>query len=99
MKSLRRRQNLPSILLLAAILLAVQTLIFWHTHHGKAAPDDSCQLCLHAQHHTPATNSVQAPVLALFNPVADSQPINTETFHPTYRITLPSRAPPVLSLT
>jgi hypothetical protein len=97
--SLRRYQNQRTALLLSAILLAAQTLFFWHTHHGKVTPDDACQICLHAQHHTPATNSIHAPVLALFSPIAIIRTINSETFHSVYRIYIQSRAPPVFSLT
>lgn len=99
MKSLRRYHNQRIMLLMAGILLAAQTILFWHSHHGSAAPDEHCQICLHAQHHTPATNSIQPPVLALFSPIAISQAINNETFHYVYQITLPARAPPVISFT
>ena len=99
MKPLRRYKNLRITLLLATILLAAQTILFWHSHHGSAAPDEHCQICLHAQHHTPATNSLLAPVLALFSPIAISQAINSETFHYVYQIILPARAPPVISFT
>ncbi|MBI1424118.1 MAG: hypothetical protein GC149_11670 [Gammaproteobacteria bacterium] len=98
MKALRRYQNLRVSLLLSAILLAAQTLLFWHTHHGHVTPDDSCQICVHAQHHTPATNSIQATTLSLFVPVAVSEPQTIETSHYVYRIYIPSRAPPVLPL-
>jgi len=97
-KTLRHYQNLRVTLLLAAVLLAAQTLFFWHTHHGHVTPDDACQICLHAQHHTPATNSIQSPQLALFNPVSYALPAGTEPSHSIYRITLPSRAPPILPL-
>ncbi len=97
MNALRRYQNLRVSLLLASILLAAQTILFWHTHNGNATPDEHCQICLHAQHHTPASNSLHAPVLTLFTPVAIIQTINSETFHPLYRIYIRSRAPPVLS--
>ena len=99
MKPLRRYKNLRITLLLATILLAAQTILFWHSHHGSAAPDEHCQICLHAQHHTPATNSLLAPVLALFSPIAISQAINSETFHYVYQIILPARAPPAISFT
>lgn len=98
MKRLRRYHNQRVMLLMAGLLLAAQTILFWHSHHGSAAPDEHCQICLHAQHHTPATNSIQAPVLALFSPIAISQPLSSETIHHVYQITIPSRAPPLLSL-
>jgi len=85
-------------LLLAGILLSVQTLVAWHTHHGNITPDDSCQLCLHAQHHTPAANSIPAPELALFSPIAVSREVSLETIHPIFRVVLPSRAPPTFPL-
>jgi hypothetical protein len=99
MKTLRRYHNQRVMLLMAGILLAAQTIMFWHSHHGSAAPDEHCQICLHAQHHTPATNSLLAPVLALFSPIAISQTPSSETFHHVYQITLPARAPPAISFT
>ena len=98
MNSLRRYQNLRISLLLAGILLAAQTLFFWHTHHGQVTPDDACQICLHAQHHTPATHTIHSAVLALFAPIAISQPISHDSSHPVYRIYIPARAPPLFPL-
>ena len=98
MKALRRYQNLRVSLLLSAILLAAQTLLFWHTHHGHVSPDDTCQICVHAQHHTPATNTIQITTLSLFMPIAVNQPLIIETTHHVYRIYIPSRGPPVLPL-
>ena len=91
MNTLRHYQNLRAMLLLAAILLAAQTLLLWHTHHdGKATPDETCQLCLHAQHHSPAPATLHAPLLVLFTQI--------ETIHSLYHYYTPSRAPPVLFL-
>lgn len=98
MNSLRRHQNLRITLLLAGILLAAQTLLLWHTHHGKAAPDETCQLCLHAQHHTPAPATMHAPVLALFTQIEIINPVNSDTLHSVYHFYTPSRAPPALFL-
>lgn len=98
MNSLRPYKNLRVMLLLATILLAAQTLLFWHTHHGKVSLDDSCQICLHAQHHTPATHTIQTNALALFLPIEINQPLNIDNIHPAYRIYIPSRAPPVFLL-
>lgn len=98
MKPLRRYKNLRATLLLATILLAAQTLFFWHSHHGKVTPDDACQICLHAQHHTPATHTIQTTAVALFLPITISQPQVIDTFHPLYRISSPSRGPPAFSL-
>jgi hypothetical protein len=98
-KSLRRYQNLRVTLLLAGILLAAQTLLLWHTHHdGKATPDETCQLCLHAQHHTPAPATMHAPMLALFTQIETINPVNSDTLHSVYHYYTPSRAPPALFL-
>jgi hypothetical protein len=97
-KSLRRYRNLNIMVLMAGILLAAQTIVFWHTHHGNAGPDEHCQVCLHAQHHTPATATLVAPVLALFTQIQIINPINSETLHFVYRYYTRSRAPPALFL-
>lgn len=99
MNALRRHHRTRVMFLLAALLLAAQTLLLWHTHGGKLTPDEHCELCLHAQHHTPALVTIQAPMLALFTQVAVAQPLNTDTFHLVYQITIPSRAPPASFLT
>ena len=98
MNSLRPYQNLRVMLLLAAILLAAQSLLLWHTHDGKITPDDTCQLCLHAQHHSSAPTTVHAPTLTLFTQIAIVNPVNTDTIHAVYHFYTPSRAPPTLFL-
>jgi hypothetical protein len=83
------------MLLLATILLAAQTLLLWHTHHdGRATPDETCQLCLHAQHHTPAPASMHAPMLVLFTQIETINPVSKVTLHSVYHYYTPSRAPP-----
>jgi hypothetical protein len=96
---LRHYQNLRAMLLLAAILLAAQTLLLWHTHHdGKATPDDTCQLCVHAQQHSAAPGSMHAPLLALFTQIKTIKLINSDTLHSVYHFYSLSRAPPALFL-
>lgn len=85
------------MLLLAGILLAAQTIVFWH-HDDGIGPDDHCQICLYAQHHTPVTATMAVPFMALF---AQIQVVNTETCETThylYRHYNPSRAPPRIFL-
>jgi hypothetical protein len=83
------------MLLLAVILLAAQTLLLWHTHEdGKATPDETCQLCLHAQHHSAATASLHAPMLVLFTQIETINPVNSDTLHSVYHYYTRSRAPP-----
>lgn len=99
MNLLHRHHHQRVVLFMAGILLAAQTLVFWHSHHGSLTPDTHCQICQYAQHHTPATNSLIAPVLALFSSMAISQAPSCETLHRVYQITIPSRAPPAFSFT
>jgi hypothetical protein len=94
-KTLRRYRNLRVMLLLTAILLAAQTLLLWHTHEdGKATAEETCQLCLHAQHHSAAPTSIHAPMLVLFTPIEILNPVNSDTLHTVYHFYTPSRAPP-----
>jgi hypothetical protein len=95
-KLLRRHQNLRVLLLLSALLLAAQTLLVWHQHGGKATPDETCQLCLHAQHHTPAPATLFTPATVLFTQLVVLEPAYSHAFHYIYHITIPSRAPPAL---
>lgn len=85
------------MLLLAGILLAAETIVFWHHDHG-IGPDDHCQICLYAQHHTPATANIAVPVVTLFAEIAIVNPISSETFHFVYRYYNLSRGPPPLFL-
>ena len=95
MNILRRYHNLRAMLMLAGILLAAQSLLLWHTHHdGKATPDETCQLCLHAQHHSSAPVSMHAPLLVLFTQIQTIPPLNSDTLHSVYHYYTRSRAPP-----
>jgi len=93
-KTLRHYHSLRTLLLLAVVLLAAQSLALWHSHDKADSPETTCQLCVHAQQHTPVPTAAVVHALALFAPIAVNSPQDIETTHFIYRIYIPSRAPP-----
>lgn len=87
------------MLLLAVLLLTAQSLAFWHSHDNVDSPDSSCQLCLHAQNHTPATVSTFTPALSVFTHYVVTHIADDDIDTTAYQIFSNPRAPPALFLT
>lgn len=75
MDALRKPYSLTHALLLGMVMLAAQSLLLWHTHDAEHTPEASCELCVHAQHHTPAPASNPPQVFAALSVVDVRQPV------------------------
>lgn len=94
MNASRKPYSLTHALLLAIVLLAVQSLLLWHTHDAEHASESACELCVHAQLHTPAPAANLPQIFAGFMLVDIQQPVRQVIPAVNYRFTYASRAPP-----
>lgn len=94
MNRFRLHYSLSRALLLAIVLLAAQSMLLWHTHDAEHASESTCELCVHAQQHTPAPPINPPLVFAAFSVVGVHQPVIHVVPAVNFRFTYASRAPP-----
>jgi hypothetical protein len=82
-------------LLLIVVLLAMQSLMFWHQHDDSAIEDEHCQLCLFSHHHTPAAGTANQPLTLIFTQYLIREPAYAEPAQSWHRHFSLARAPPV----
>lgn len=82
-------------LLLIVVLLAMQSLMFWHQHDDSAIEDEHCQLCLFSQHHTPAPGTVNQPLTLSYIQYVIHDAAYVEPAQSWHRHFSLARAPPV----
>ena len=95
MKRLRLHYSIYGALLLAVVLLAAQSLLLWHSHDTGHAQDAPCELCVHAQLHTPGPAIRPPQLLACFMLVEIHRPVVSDMPVVHYSFTYASRAPPL----